>query len=362
MQDDPQHQSVAPDPPPPALHYLRGVVERERPFYSLNALTMYGLTLIGEIPVILARILLVAVIASIAIVIKDHTAPQWSSTWIWVALIPTFWSILALIVPFGSAWWWRMRAGGREPSSREQLAYKDAIELLQANSGDKPLPLPKHWFVLDTPNPDAAVVGNTLMLSRGLLETDHVPAVLAHELGHLGTPDGRLTAALNRLVILAMPFGHSTEERGEQHREEVRTRIRYAPRASDYQADFDPVMDAVYGFLKGMYIASLIAKGGLGLWLTRPAWGTYWRAREYKADQYAASLGQADELADFLEIHALIHDHPVPFMWLTEHTHPPTELRIDKLRNAAIDNGGEPANPTANRPLPEPSQPGPLTT
>jgi hypothetical protein len=28
----------------------------------------------------------------------------------------------------------------------------------------------------------------------------------------------------------------------------------------------------------------------------------------------------------------LIHDHPVPFIWLTEHTHPPAELRIDRLR------------------------------
>ena len=60
---------------------------------------------------------------------------------------------------------------------------------------------------------------------------------------------------------------------------------------------------------------------------------SYWREREYTADQYAAALGQAEELADFLEIHALIHDHPVPLIWLTEHTHPPTELRIDKLRN-----------------------------
>ncbi len=29
-----------------------------------------------------------------------------------------------------------------------------------------------------------------------------------------------------------------------------------------------------------------------------------------------------------------MHDHPVPFIWLTEHTHPPTELRVDRLRNS----------------------------
>jgi hypothetical protein len=80
------------------------------------------------------------------------------------------------------------------------LAYNDAIDLLQSHSSTR-LPLPQSWFVIDTPPPDAAVSGNTLMLSRGLLESDHLPAVIAHELGHLATPDGRLTAALNRLIL-----------------------------------------------------------------------------------------------------------------------------------------------------------------
>ena len=84
--------------------------------------------------------------------------------------------------------------------------------------------------------------------------------------------------------------------------------------------------------LRFLFIVSLFAKGGLGLWLTGPLWGRYWRAREYHADQYAAALGQGEELSDFLEVHALIHDNPIPFLWLTEHTHPPTELRIDRLR------------------------------
>jgi Zn-dependent protease with chaperone function len=106
-----------------------------------------------------------------------------------------------------------------------------------------------------------------------------------------------------------------------------------------------------------VFITSLIAKGGFGLWLTSPAWGAYWRKREYKADQYAAHLGQADELADFLEVHALIHDQPVPFIWLTEHTHPPTELRIDKLRNTV----GTQAPISGSGALPATSDTHPLT-
>ncbi len=80
--------------------------------------------------------------------------------------------------------------------------------------------------------------------------------------------------------------------------------------------------------------------------LTAPLWGRYWRGREYAADQYAAELGQADELADFLEIHALINDHPDPVHLAHRTPHPPTELRIDRLRNY-----------THEQPLLEPAQP-----
>ncbi|MGH2834155.1 MAG: M48 family metalloprotease, partial [Solirubrobacteraceae bacterium] len=76
-------------------------------------------------------------------------------------------------------------------------------------------------------------------------------------------------------------------------------------------------------------------RGGLGLWLLKPLWAHQWRENEYIADQYAVTLGQADELADFLEVNALIHDQPVPFTWLSDHTHPPTELRIDRLHASA---------------------------
>jgi Zn-dependent protease with chaperone function len=88
------------------------------------------------------------------------------------------------------------------------------------------------------------------------------------------------------------------------------------------------------------------ARGGLGLRITAPLWGAYWREREYAADAYAASLGQADELADFLQVYALPYDHPIPFIALTDTDHDFTELRIDKLRNYTpepIPNTAQPA-------------------
>ena len=327
------------------------ILEGERPFFSIGALSMYAFALAAEGPVIVARFFLMFLLLGVVMIAESRSS--FPTSWLFLALAPTVWSISALLRPVGGAWWWRTRAGGRDPSQREQLAYQDAVELLQSHS-PKPLPLPRHWFVLDTPQPDAGACGDTLMLSRALLETDHLPAVLAHELGHLGSPDGRLTAALNRLVFLALPFGKATDTAGMERYREQDAPPRHEgghgsgqphPRGIDaVHARMDALDDAVheipYDLMRFLLKTTLFAKGGLGLWITGPVWGRYWRRREYKADEYAASLGQAEELADFLEIHALLHDHPVPFIWLTEHTHPPSELRIDRLRatttNAAM--------------------------
>jgi len=312
---------------------------------SLPMLALYTATFLVEAPAIFARMLVALVISTLVLLLSGHsTTDAW--TFVDLAVLPSVWAIFALITPAGGGWWWKQNMGGRQPSEREQLAYQDAIELLQAHS-DAPLRLPSRWFVLDTPQPDAAVCGNTLMLSRGLLETDHVPPVLAHELGHLASTDGKLTAALNRLVIHPPPPS-TPEEQEQQQRSEVTV------------ISTDSVILTILGIRALFWIIRKtisLAKGGLGLRLTAPFWGSYWREREYQADHYAAQLGQADELADFLEIHALIHDHPVPFIWLTQHTHPPTELRINKLRNTALHD----QTPAHGTPPPETPDTRPLT-
>jgi Zn-dependent protease with chaperone function len=294
--------------------------------YSFDSLVLYALTLGLEVPVIMLRMVIVSLFMTIVLAATGHSTGS-TVEWGDFALVPTGWSLIALVSPAGSGWWWRQRAGGREPSEREKLAYQDAMELLQDNAGE-PLPAPEVWFVLDTPEPDAAVVGDALMLSRGLLESPQLPAVLAHELGHLGSPDGRVTAALNRLVIHPLLYEREPEKREEERRREP-TPFEFRDEKLAFAAN-------------ALYIAAWVtrrllrfARGGIGLYLMRPALGGYWREREYAADRYAAALGQADELADFLEVHALIHDHPIPFIWLTEHAHPPTELRVDKLRTLA---------------------------
>jgi len=200
---------------------------------------------------------------------------------------PLLLSFATLILPTGG-WLWQQKTGGRAPSERERLIYEDAILVLSA--ADPELRPPQRWFVLDEHYLNAAAYANTLMVTRGLLESGYLEPVLAHELGHLNSSDSRLTAALHRLTT------------------PPRRRLRF------------PL--ATVGF---------IASGALGVWLTRTPWAAYWRAREYAADNYAAKLGQGETLAQFLDTNALEHDLPVPFRWLTEESHPATEYRIDRL-------------------------------
>lgn len=127
------------------------------------------------------------------------------------------------------------------------------------------------------------------MLSRGLLDSGHLPAVLAHELGHLNSSDARLTAALCRLTI--------------------------PPRASERRL---------------LNTLLRIWSGTIAFMPVRAAWATYWRGREHHADHNAATLGQAQQLAEFLD-ERLGNDYPVPWVWLTGHAHPPTEHRVDHL-------------------------------
>jgi Zn-dependent protease with chaperone function len=288
---------------------------------SIPTLALYAATLVAEVPVIFTRMLITLAVAAVVLLIKGES-PAGAESLVELALIPTCWAIFALITPFGGGRWWRANMGGREPSEREQAAYHDALQVLHANSV-LPLRLPGLWFVVDEPQPDAAVCGDTLMLSSGLLENEYLPAVLAHELGHLATSDGKLTAAINRLIINPLP----------KTRENKRER-----RGNLVILGGERLLLTITLLGAAFWVARFVgrfARGGLGLRFLAPAWGSYWREREYTADHYAATLGQADELADFLEVHALMHDHPVPFIWLTEHTHPPTELRIDQLRKTS---------------------------
>jgi Zn-dependent protease with chaperone function len=248
---------------------------------------LYAITLVLQLPCAFVRGMVTYSVLWVGLKIVGQTTSPVNTIALVVAYGPLVLSLATLILPLGG-WWWEQQTGGRTPSERERLIYDDAIA--QLTQTDPDLREPRRWFVLDEETIYAAAYADTMVVSRGLLETGHLEAVIAHELGHLNSSDGRLAAAIHRLT---------TPPRGD------------VPR--------------------GLKTIAFVATGAAGMWPVRTMWGVYWRAREHHADHYAASLGQAGALSQFLDTYVLQDDLPVPFVWLTEHSHPPTEHRIDRL-------------------------------
>ena len=207
---------------------------------------------------------------------------------------------------------WTRRIGARRPSAEEAGLIDDAQRLLRAVNPS--LPEARAVYLLDDPIPAGAARGRSVVLSRGLLETDSVAPVLAHELGHTGSLDGRLTEALDRLELWGEPAGPAdprTEAAGQPTGEQ-----------------------------RGGLFASLIrliarlAAGGCAARLLAPLWSAYWRGREYAADAYAASLGQGDDLARHLADIELALDFPHRRFPFDLAEHPPVALRIERLTAA----------------------------
>jgi Zn-dependent protease with chaperone function len=293
-------------------HTAHGTSEHTATATSASWPLLYALTVACEIPTMLARYCAALVVAAVAL----HFSGAGGSATLWAKLAacgPIVWSALALLDPRGGGWWWRQRAGGRLPSQREHELYENAIAALQSRVR-MPLPLPASWFVLDLDTPEAAVYGHTLMLSRGALalnEDAQLQGLIAHELGHLQSIDTRLTVAVNRLML------------------------KPCQPPLDPSPTLTPVRLPGRGLLGWTaHMLALALRGGLGLRLRASAWGALWREQEYAADAWAAGVGAGEALADFLQTHTLELDHPIPLVGLTSHTHPPTELRIDRLRQA----------------------------
>ena len=226
------------------------------------------------------------------------------------ALAPLAWSALGLLWP-GQERLWRRRVGARRPSAEEAAALADAFTMLEACGG----PPPVVAWVLDTPLPAAAMRGRTLILSHALFESDSLPAVLAHELGHADSLDGRLTEALARLTICEDPLAPPTDASGGEA-------------AADDEAG---------GVLWNTLRWTLrLACGGTGQRLLTPLWAGHWRAREYAADAYAASLGQGEDLARHLADYEQALDFARPSLPFNRSQHPPVAHRIERLRDVSF--------------------------
>lgn len=106
--------------------------------------------------------------------------------------------------PVGAGQIWRAASGGRAPSDDERRAVEEAIAEIQSrNAGVR---APALWFVLDEWELNAAVFGDALMITTPTTNDVGLTAVIAHELGHLNSPDCHLSAALGRLAWPAEIF------------------------------------------------------------------------------------------------------------------------------------------------------------
>jgi Zn-dependent protease with chaperone function len=229
------------------------------------------------------------------------------------ALFPVFPSLGGLLLT-GCDWWWQRRAGLRRPSVEELETLALAFSLFAPARS-----LPR-VAVLDDPLFLADVRGATLIVSRGLLESTSLPAVLAHEWGHLRSMDGRLTEALDRLSLWEDPLGSPEEPEAGRP-----TGVRVEERAG-----------LLYSSLR---LIVRLAGGGLGQKALAPLWSSYWRHREFVADSGAVAVGQGHDLARHLreEVLPLELSRQVGIFRLSNH--PPTALRIERLEKVGRPGG-----------------------
>lgn len=238
---------------------------------AVGAVLLYACTLTLQFLCAWVRSLVALPLVWLALLGLSRTSGTFSIA-LAIGFAPLGLSILTIAFPYGG-WLWQASCGGRAPSARERAADDQA--LLGVLDGNPAVRRPRAWFVTDSNDLQAAVYADTLMVTRGLITSRWLPAVLAHELGHVNSSDGALTAAVHCLT---------TPPRGEL--------------ALPWRA------------------ASFFATGEATNWLLRLPWARYWRQREFAADAYAAHLGQGQALANFLQTNALEHDLPVPGMAL----------------------------------------------
>ena len=227
----------------------------------------------------------------------DWTAANWFAYGVPIAFI--LWATSGILLPLGAGRWLADDIGARRPTTLELEAYEDAIDTLAV--GDNNARRPKHLYVLDENDLNACVVADTIIVNRELLNTGYSEAIIAHELGHLNSMDARVTVAVNRLGAFARTSGALHQGYREAAAEQGRG-------------------SCLVGFV---ILVIRACSGGLANNMMAPAWASWWRLREYAADDYAARLGQAEHLANLLETHGLLYDTPIRRVWATTHS-PPT--------------------------------------
>lgn len=242
-----------------------------------------------------------------------------------------FWPIVAslfhIVVPVtrsGSGPLERDTLGAREPTRDEMTKIIDTIQHIQATSGQTiKKGAPSEWLVLDEPFPDSYTIGSTVYLTRAAIESDYLPGIMAHEMGHVAHKDGDLLLSLRRFIV---PLAYWV---GIDRQATAAGAILGTGKTAQMKADQTEDEKIFYRF-QALKIKLWLAFwfGGLGLLLLGRSWARFWRNRDFLADNYAVFIGQEDNLISALEVYRHV-DVAQPYL-LTNR--PYTAERLDRLK------------------------------
>lgn len=216
----------------------------------------------------------------------------------------------------GGGYLTRFVLGARQMSIREKGTIYAALDEI-AGRAKKPVKGFSAVYILDTPFDQVNLIGTTLYISSGAVQSESLRVLLAHEIGHLDNDDGRIVLALRRMVFLPFQLFLSGVRRYSTNAANPK------PELKEFEA-----MEVFYFLMnKLLFVLCALWGGGLGVWLTSWHWAKFFRETDYRADAFVASLGYKDELIEYLE-QGKFYDTAVPYMaaW-----HPANELRIDRL-------------------------------
>lgn len=258
-------------------------------------------SVVADLPSALARLVVASVVAGL-IGRLDWRADLVVAV---VAFGPYLRSLAALALPLPAPLLLRASVGARRPSDREGKALAEAFGLV---AGVTP---PASVWVVDSLDENAWVIGSTLFVNRGLFESPHLVAVVAHEAGHLAAGDGRVALAAWWLPVrsLAWVAGRLIGTDSRSFAAGGRGVLRLPARA--------------------LGALVLLFAGGAFPMLLRPLWAWYRRSRELAADLFAARLGHGAGLVEALSDWQVL-DLATP--WWVGRSHPYAEQRIDRLQ------------------------------
>jgi len=316
----------------------------------VGGIILYGFTLLLETISVIVRYALVSWLAGLLLGPEAGAAIGGLA-----AGGPILYSLLVLAgVPSGHVL--VRRSLGARPLSAGEQARLDAALAVPRAAG---LPLPRRAFTIPEEGLNAAISGRTLYVYRELYDSPYLPGVLAHELGHFNSSDGRLLLAIRALTV---PGGYL-----------LAWALLLVLRWVAYGvasvlialllvlfALFRVRLDSAAAFLfrnsvSLVRMAIIFAVGGVGPNLLGSLWRSYFVEREYAADAYAGRLGYANDLITFFE-NEVLNDVIIP--WQEQPSHPPATRRVAALREIAAKVRQRPTpSPAAAPPLARPAAP-----